>query len=216
MSDTNRYGRIVSGHMVEMAVKAALEYWIDDYLGEMERLEGYKPGAIERPRGVVTASEFAKMPEDQVPCILVISSDAANTKKHQQGKYEATWAVGVAPIVSDVDEIETRQLAQTYAAACRAALVQHGGLRSLLHPTGFGCHLQWVGEGYTDKAFNTTRTLETARAIFAVTVEDVVTQEAGPREPTGKPSEDPGPWPALVPPVHVVVDPQKLDSEVFV
>ena len=67
MSSSNLFGEIVTGGMVERAVRDTLALWIDDYLGELERLEGYAPGSVKRPLGYVTSSEFDKWPEDQLP-----------------------------------------------------------------------------------------------------------------------------------------------------
>jgi len=215
LSASNIYGQIIDGDTVEQAVVASLNIWISDYLGEMERLKGYAANTIERPHGIVTSSEFEKWPEDQVPVILVMAAATGKPKKHEQGKYEATWTVGIAPVVSDINQPETRKLAMTYAAAIRAAIVQHKLLKSSLHAQGFASSTEWQGEDYSDIAFSDTRTLGSARVMFAVAVDDVVTAIAGPREPSITPSIDPGNWPG-VQRIDLDLDPQKLDSEVLV
>lgn len=198
MSDANLYGPIITGGLVERGVRDFLveprgtfnRSWLDAYLGEIERVEGYDPGSIERPKGVVTSAEFEKWPEDQLPVILVISPGIGpDPIRRGDSAYEATWTVAVAPIVSDQGDVETRRLALAYAAAVRSAMLQHKSLG------GFASNLVWRGEGYNDLPFDDARTLGAGRVIFDVTVADVVREQAGPVEPPADPTVDPGPWP---------------------
>lgn len=198
MSASNRYGQIVTPGMVERAFVATLELWMDDYLGELERVEGYDVGEVVRPAGIITASQFAKWPEDQLPLIMVIApGTTGKPERHAQGRYNVAWAVTAAAIVSDIDELEARRLAGAYAGAMRAAILQHKMLKSPLHPEGFAQFLSWKGEGYGDLGFEDARTLDSCRVEFAVGVEDVTTEHAGPRTPSGSPGTDPGPLPIL-------------------
>jgi hypothetical protein len=208
MSLTNLFGQIVSPHQVEEAVVASLTVWLPDYLGELERIEGYTPGTIALPAGIITASEFEKWPEDQLPLILVMNGGLASKPiRRGNGRYEAEWLVNVAPIVADVDEVQTRRLASAYATACRAAVLQHKGLKSPLHPEGFAAFIKWRDEKYVDIPFAETRTLGSGQVIFSVGVEGVTTEQAGPREPI-TPAVDPGPLPAVTG-VSVTVNPER-------
>ena len=197
MSDSNRYGRIISNRTVERAMKGCLEVWIDPYLGEIERIEGYEPGQIKRPLGIVTSSEFGKWPEDQLPMLLIVSPGLTGAPvRRSEGKWDATWSVGVSPIVSDVDDEGTRDLAGAYTTAVRAAIMQHQSLKSPVEPDGFGAGTVWIGETYADIPIGQTRTLGSGVAMFGVQVQTAVIEQAGPRnfETEGTP-EDPGPWP---------------------
>lgn len=196
MSEANRYGRIVTPQMVENAMKATLEDWMPDYLGELARIEGYGPNVVEEPRAIVTASEFAKHPEDQLPVILVLNAGLSGPPtRRANGTYEASWLVGVAPIVGDMDMELSRRLAATYTAACRTAVLQHKRLKSTLYTDGFATFLTWKDEKYSDIPFGEARTLASGHVFFAVGVEGVVTEQAGPRVPSPSPEVDPGPWP---------------------
>lgn len=198
MSETNQYGQIISRTAVEKAVVASLDIWLDDALGELERVDGYDPGSIQRPLGIVTRSQFEKWPEDQIPVVMVINTGLAKPPvPRAQGVYDAAWLVGVVPIVSDIGEDGTRDLAGTYGAAIRMALSQHSMLKSSAYPNGFAQYANWVGEDYTDMPFLATRSLDSARIIFEVGVDSVVTKQAGPRVAPTDPSADPGPWPAV-------------------
>lgn len=211
MSEQNLYGRIITRNQVEQAMKACVGDWINDYLGELERVEGYDVGSIVRPRGTITASEFAKWPEDQVPLILILSAGLGGPPKRTRGdgSHEAAWTVAVCGIVSDIDEDATRRLAGVYAGAIRALVTQHKGLKSSLHPDGFADSLAWRDESYGDIPFADSRTLDSCRVVFSVGVEDVVTEQAGPREPSPTPGVDPGPLPVATK-VEVSVEPEAI------
>lgn len=199
MSEANLYGRIITNRQVEKAVGACVELWMNDYLGELERIEGYDPDTLARPLGVVTASEFAKWDGEQLPVILILSAGLGGTplRSTSDGGYEASWTVAVCGIVSDIDEAATRNLAGAYAGAIRGAILQHRALTSPLHPAGFASFLSWRDESYGDIPFADTRTLDSCRVIFNVGVENVTTEQAGPREPSGEPAVDPGNWPGV-------------------
>lgn len=186
------FGQIISPKAVEQAVAAGLTVWLDTYLGELERIEGYEPNAIERPRGIISSSEFAKWPEDQIPVVTVINLGlAGKPERYGEGRYDASWLVGIAAIVSDVDHASTRDLALTYTAAIRAALAQHKMLKSPLHPDGFANFSMWHDETYGDLAFNETRTLGAGRTLFEIGVAGAVTEHAGPRVPSTNPAVAP-------------------------
>ncbi len=204
MSETNLFGRIVSRTAVERAVIASLNIWLDSALGELERIDDWPLNSIKRPMGIVTRSQFAKWPEDQLPVILVICAGLAGTPvEHAGGRYDASWLVGVAPIVSDVDEDSTRDLAGAYGAAVRTAVLQHSMLKSPINPDGFSSSIDWVGEDDTDIPFLASRSLASTRVVFQVSVETAVTKQAGPRTPPETPWVDPGEWPEIT---HVEID----------
>jgi hypothetical protein len=208
VSQPVKFGPIVTGNTVEQAVKRVLEERLDDYLGELERIEGYEPDAIERPRGVVTASELEKWPEDQIPVVVIVSAATERPVKRSHGDYEATWNLGVAPVVSDVNADETRKLALSYVAAVRACIVQHKGLKSSLHPAGFSEATHWESEHYDGIAFGETRTLLAPRVMFNVTVLEAVNSQAGPREPYEPASSEPADWP-IVQKIVVNAEPER-------
>lgn len=211
VSNSNLIGAIIDCDTVEKAMQATLADYLPTYLGELERLKGYTAGQIARPAGVITASEFAKWPEDQLPLIMVVSPglEGSPVRSSGAGAYDAQWSVTVAAVVADVDELETRRLMSSYAAAIRAAVVQHKALRSSLHPNGFAQFAEWRDESYSDIPFGDTRALDSCRVVFTVGVENVVTQAAGPRLPLPDPSVDPGPWPPVTE-VDVDVEPERV------
>jgi hypothetical protein len=198
MSDTNLFERIITPEEVEQAMANTLAEWLPDYLAELERSRGYTPGQIARPKGVIVASQFAKWPPDQLPLVLILSpgTDSTPAKRKGVGAYEVSWAVSAIAIVSDIDEVESRRLASTYAGAMRAAALQHSALKSAAYPDGFASWLSWRGETYSDIPFEDTRSLDSCRINFSVGVKDVTTEVAGPRKPSNEevpvdPGDDP-------------------------
>lgn len=198
MSDANIFGPIMSPKKIERGVAAALDYWLTDYLGELERIEGYEPNAIQRPRGVITLSEFAKWPENQLPVVMIMNSGLTGPPiRRGDGTHDCSWLIGIAAVVSANSFDATRDLAGTYGAAIRAAILQHKMLASPVYPDGFATNTVWHDETYGDLNFEETRTLGSARVIFEVSVNGVVTEAAGPRVPLADPAVDPGPWPQV-------------------
>lgn len=199
MSDEDLFARLVSPNTVEQAVVAALSRWMPSYIPALERNEGYEPGTVEPPRGIVTASEFDSWAGDQFPVYLVLSAGTIGKPiRRGDGTWEAAWSIGVAPIVSDVDQGATRRLASAHATAVRAALLQHKALKSDLHPTGFATYVRWEGESYADLPFLATRSLGSMRSIFAIGVEKTVAEYAGPRVPLPNPTTE-----VPLPPGHI-------------
>lgn len=209
MTATNVFGPVVTLRTVEQGVAAFLRIWFLDYLDEIERREGYAPGQIERPRGIPIASDFEKWPEDQIPCLLVLSAGLAGAPQRQgDGSYTTDWQVAIAPIVKDIDEDATRNLASAYTAAVRWAVMQHQGLE------GLGRVLRWRDETYDAGPLERRRTLAAGRFVFDVQMDGSlvefgpvtpVNDPLDPSDPPGDPSPDPGPWPDVKLPADVGV-----------
>jgi hypothetical protein len=224
VSDSNLFDAIVTGSDVERAVALTLgsaqiaagagdPYFIDTYLAELERLQGYDVGSIERPHGIVTSSEFDKWPEDSLPIYLVLCVGlAGQPMRNGDSSWEARWGVGVGAVVSDVDPVlgsslASRKLAQAHAAAIRATLLQHKSLG------GFAENVVWVDETYGDLPFDDQRTLGAGRVTFEVIVTSTVREHAGPRAPLPTPTTEP-PSDPLVTAATVTAEPTPITEAV--
>lgn len=197
MSLANQIGPVMTGGMFERAIVAHLlgkdpvtgGSWMATALGEVERAEGLEPGVIPQPRDVVTSSQFKKMPEDQLPCILVMTTGFADPPvKRGDGTLTLTWALGVMGVVPDLDKDSSRQVGQIYAAAIHLAMSRKPSL-------GIGAMTTFVDEQYGDIDFDDSRTLGSGHCVFAVRVPDARTVRGGPSRPLPDPTVDPGPWP---------------------
>lgn len=205
----NVFGPIVTLRTVEQGVADFLTVWFLDCLDEVERREGYTPGEIERPRGVAFASEFDKWPEDQIPCLLVLSSGLAGPPERLgDGSYSTVWQVAIAPIVKDIDEDSVRRLVSAYTAAARLAVMQHKGLE------GLGRVVRWRDETYDAGPLERRRTHAAGRFVFDLEMDETVSENGpttpqnpplDPDNPPGAPSDDPGPWPDVKLPADVGV-----------
>lgn len=172
-------GRVVSAHDVERAVRATIERWQDTYLGELGRQQARDADALPSIRSWNVTAAFSDFPEAQLPSAIVVAPGTASVTRRGTG-YEASWAVGVAVVVSAATEADTDQLAKLYAAAVRAMIVQHGTLGGLAEAT------VWESERFDDVLLeppDAERTIVAAQVAFAVTVADVVDPAAGVLDP---------------------------------
>ena len=213
MSESNRFGRIVSPWQIEQATAATIALWINDYLGELGRLHRYDPAQIEPPRAIITRSEFERWSEEQIPAVIVMCGPTSRPERHAQGQYMATWPVGVSVVVSDQDQDATRKLALTYITAIRALILQHKMLKSSLYPSGLANYSTWEGEDYDTTPSLAERSIGSAHVMFSIGIEGAVTEQAGPRTPSASPWVDPGDWP-LIEEVDVNVTPVALGDPV--
>jgi hypothetical protein len=207
---TNVFGPIVTLRTVEQGVASFLRLWFLDYLDEIERREGYAPGQIERPRSIPIHSDLSKWSEEQVPCLLVLSSGLAGPPERLgDGSYTTTWQIAVGAVVKDTDEDATRRLSSAYIAAVRLAVMQHQGLE------GLGRVLRWRDETYDDTPPERRRTHAVGRFVFDVQIDNTL-RDSGPLFPSNppivpgdpppaNPSPDPGPWPDVQLPALVGV-----------
>jgi hypothetical protein len=200
MTSTNVFGPSVSGATVERRIAEFVEPFLNDYIAEAERIDGWATGEIERPLSVVPASNLDRWPEDQLPVLVVVSPGITGTPERRgDGSYRAVFGVQFAPVVSADTEANTRRLAQAHALAMRLLVVQHGGLG------GIASDVRWIGESYDAIPFEQTRTLQAGLVAFNVGVEAVASEAYGLPEPLPDP-QTPGQWPEAT-----VVD-TKVDS----
>jgi hypothetical protein len=173
------FGRIIAAPHVEEAVEDALKLWLSTYLAEVERQNDIEAGAIRRPRSFVTTIEQDVFPGEQLPSIVTISPGLAEDPEREDASvFSAWWNVTVCAVVQASSEKAARAMAGYYAAAIRAALVQHQSL------DGFADAVQWISERYEGaQPGERNRSQAVGLVDFRVRVSDVLTQRAGPLEP---------------------------------
>lgn len=181
---TSAIGPIVTGRDVELAALAMLKRWSSTYLAEAERQSGRTVGSLPRIRAWTTAPDFEKWPEDQLPCVLLISPGLAVPPVPEgNGRYRAQFSLGLAAIVSTAKMDETAALAKLYCAVHRACLLQHQSLE------GFAAGVTWLDENYDDLPSIDDRSLGAGQAIFAVEVDGISTRWNGPTTPDSEPPD---------------------------
>lgn len=163
------YSPIVSGKIVRTAVRNTLQANSRTFLDLIGVADGRQAGDLPDFRSYVSAFDTDKFEEDQVPaCIIVAPGLIGAPVRRGSGKYEATWSVAAAAVVSGQDRENTFELVELYAAAIRAVIIHERSLG------GFAESTEWLNERYDELTFDDVRTIAAGIVQFAVTVETVV------------------------------------------
>lgn len=192
---SSAYGRLVAACDVEDAALAQLETWLPDYLCEVERYHGYAPGDLPQPRSWLVSSAVEKMPEDQLPAVILASPGLVDAPTADgRGVYTARWRLVVAVMVNARGNRLALRLARLYALAVRATLTQQQELPELAMR-----RVDWLDERYRLLDSIDDRTLCISEVEVAAEVADVTTRHAGPLAPVMGPGGLDGPdspeWP---------------------
>lgn len=185
------FGRIVSGYDVEVWCVDLCKRWLSTYLAEKEEQDGLARGVLARPRGYVIASSLDKMPEDQLPAIVLVSVGLAERPLKEGGvggMYRARWEMGVCAIVSARNQTESHALAARYMSSLRTLFIQRPSL------DGHAAGVDWLGEQYDQLDFDDARSIDAGFGQFTVEVENVATANAGPATPDDPLDPDTDPW----------------------
>jgi hypothetical protein len=200
-------GPMISAYDVERAALDTLRKWIDTYLGEAEAQHGRARNSLPRPRSYTTSNSFDKWPEDQLPCVLLVSPGILEPPQARgDGAIFAVFSLGVAAIVSTAQMADTEELAKLYVCALRTCLIQQRSLG------GFASGTEWLDETYDDLPSEDSRSLGAGQAIFAVEVDAVAQRYHGPLLDTPQPPYDPVPGDPLADPVDVDLQPIPLED----
>lgn len=207
VAEQSIFGPIVTGGDVEGWLLALLQKWFSTYLSELERNHGLAACTLPRPLSYELGPSFDKWPEDQVPAVLVSSRGTLDQpRRYGDGSYRARWALEPGVVCSARTQAEAHNLATLYGAAIRALLKQKPSLEG--HANG----VVWLGESYDDLGYDDSRSLYTVKELFAVEVEEVSYDGAGPTAPDpGDPCADWPPWPE-VQTVEIDVDNVTVDQ----
>lgn len=207
------YGAILSAFEVEHAVARTVRIWIRDYLAEVERQRRLDVGGLPVFRSLVQASTLTdKMPEDQLPALVIASSGTEVSRAgravevNSEGWYTARFRVECGAVISARGNRQAVKLARYYAAALRALVVQQ-----LPRPRWSGLdgvrRVEWAGEQYRQLGDVSERTQCGGIAQFAVEVEQVTNWVMRPDEPTEPPASDLEP---IADSVHVTVEKEPI------
>lgn len=199
---TSAIGPIITGGDVEAAALTMLRKWCSTYLAEAERQTGRPVGSLPRPRAWTTTPDFEHWPEDQLPCVMLISPGLQEAPLADgAGAYRVRFMLGLAAVVSAATAVETADLAKLYCATLRTCLVQHQSLE------GFAHGVVWLDEDYDDLPTADTRSLGAGQAIFSIEVDGFARRWNGPPYPDASvPEPDTGPIPDDAIATDVVVE----------
>ena len=124
------FGRFVGAHHVEAAVLNTLWEWLPTYQHEVAREAGLDPLHLQKVRSWRVASDMARMPEDQLPSVILVNNGVTELPtKHDGGLYLATWEVQVGVQVAAKGEKvkaapRALTLARLHVLALRLVLIQ--------------------------------------------------------------------------------------------
>lgn len=192
------FGRIVTAYDVEAAIVQTGQRWLNDYLAEIERHHGYADVlAIPRPRSWIVSAETEKMPEDQLPSIMVASPGlGADDEPHAdgQGYYRAAWRIDVSAMIDARGNRNALRVARFYAGALRALYVQQQW-DDIANPLDI-VRVDWMDERYSLLDSIDDRTVCVGTVELRVEVANVVQRGNGPRTPSTDPPPVSPEWPA--------------------
>lgn len=213
-STVSNTGTILTDDQVEDAVLATLQKWLADKLTRIEEQLGIEPGYHERPNSWEVRNDFEKFPEEMLPMVIVISAGLIDEPVKSGGRvFRAPWGIGVATVATSIDQKTARRNAYRLGAAVRAALVHNQSL-----DLGIGGRVRgvkWMDATNDELPPEGDRTIFVTKQVFAVEVDDVLTQSGGPRVPMGDPPPVPGDdtdvppdeatWPTIPDREHVIM-----------
>jgi hypothetical protein len=184
-SPSPRVGPIAHAGVVELAVTTTLKKWLPTYLAEACRQ--HEITGVATPRSWVTASEYDRWPENQLPAIIVSAPGTEGEPRADGDRvYRADYELRVTAEIVARRAGEARLIGQLYAGAIRVALMQRRSLGDGLRVT------DWLGESNATLGFTGTadrRTRFASQNIFRVTVPNLFTERGALTEPI---LEDPG------------------------
>lgn len=219
------FQRIITRRDIELAVVFFLRTWVPQYIPEIERQGGLRPGQMPLPpdqlesyRGCL---DWDTWEQAWAPVYLVQVRPGPAPERYHQGIYLQEFSIEVACNVVVTDEFDSlgkfeedsaRQYADLYGAAALAAILQHGGLGTW--PDGTSVSTKTVMAAYPDTVLPLPDVRSLARCTFAVTavIDDVLNEAAGPTAPVANPYIDPGDWP-LAELVNVVTQAEHLSDD---
>jgi hypothetical protein len=170
------YGEVVGGHSVQEAMYATLEKWLPSYVMEINRQLGEE--VLQIPTEYRFRPDYRTLPKSSTAAILIDVTGTSGRPQVYQQATRANWEARVMIFVYGTkDWQETQAMTNAYAAAVRAAIVQHRSLG------GFADTTIWTGEDYREGEHSGTRTTGLAVVHFEVTVGNAVNIYGGPPSP---------------------------------
>lgn len=194
------FGPIVDAGQVQQAIQDTILTWIDTYLVAVERANGLADRYYDRPRSWRIDDSVRKLPEDQMPVLLVVSGgdldEPADTRG--DGLLDEIHDVGITIIGKAGRRADTALLARRYATALKLLLNHKGG------DFGGVCRLASKPAARTDEVIRGERNnaavdreyLGVAYVTFRVLVTGAMSRAGGPTTPAPVPPDPAPPYPA--------------------
>jgi hypothetical protein len=183
--------RLIHAGQIEQAALATLHKWIWTYIGFAEQRFGYAERTLPNILGwaVTGTLDLERWPEQQIPCLILISPGLADVPRDRGDEYDAAWRLDIGVLVSAGTQEAAHALARVYAAAVRECLLQQPWEGGLVNDA------RWMGESYDDTPVDKRRSIAAARLTFTVVVDEVVGFQPAPTTPDPLPDPPGGGFP---------------------
>jgi len=185
---TDQFGDIFVSAKLEQTIIDTLKKWFPTYLQEMEVQLNRVRGQIPAPKSWAVRNRFDKMPENQMPGIVVFIP-GLDEPPHMEGDgtMMAVWRVGIAGIVYTSEPNSTNLVAKIYGAVIRAIMEQKGGEARVFS------HIQLMDETYAEvPQLEDDGMMGVVALYFRIQVDQVVNKSLGPASPIPDPDTQPG------------------------
>jgi hypothetical protein len=178
------FGPVVDAGQVQQAIQDTTLTWIDTYLVAVERANSLPDRYYDRPRSWRIDDSVRRLPEDQMPVLLVVSGGDIDEPSDTRGDglLDEIHDVGITVIGKAGKRHDTALLARRYMAALKLLLNHKGG------DFGGVCRLASKPAGRTDEVIRseggTNREyLGVAYVTFRVLVTGAMSRAGGPDTP---------------------------------
>jgi hypothetical protein len=173
------FGPILSGFEIEQAIAGVIRTWMPDFLAEVESRRNVAPGTHPTFKTQVPTSYDAnRLREDQLPALAIVSQGTLGVPEvfNSDGSYTARWQVDCYSVCTARGNRQARRLAQWYAAAVRAILIEWDFSGTDLNLI----RIDWLGERYATRDPSDERTYGEGIVQVAVHAIDVIRRHDGP------------------------------------
>lgn len=189
-------GPLVSTWQIEQAYIATLTVWLDEYLDEVERINGLTVGtSIPRPpsAAIYGGMDFTAYNQTLCPAVITVVKPVGAPERSADGVFQ-TYEVHVGAVVIDEDEDTSRMFASFYGAAIMGAIGHRGGLGGTLSASTVLTGAPDISLPEPDK-----RRTHLCVTTFQTVVSPILDPYAGPTSPTPQTSPEYGgtpdaPW----------------------
>lgn len=182
---TGTFGNIITAGQVEQWIMDFSSKWFLEYLADTEREVGMPPRTYPGLKSIVQANDFDHWSDETLPSLIVMNTGAAEPPvRRGDGKYDASWLMGAAIVVSTPTKQTTRAAMHVYGAAFRTMIIQRRNLeRPEIRNT------KWVDERPAPMPSTADRSMGAYQMFFVVEVEGVSDEKGSP--PLTEPRPDP-------------------------
>lgn len=185
------YGPIFNASKFSLGVGEFLKLWVPAYMTEIERQSGYDIGSFERPTYYCRQFSPEKTEAIHLPAVNVISLSGSSPDMRENGRYNAWFGLDIEVYFSTTDADSVHDHVGFWNAVIRGVVTQHQSLGGQVDRT------EYQGEGIDVIGDYNKNDFSHAVAItrWRCKINDIVSEDAGPRTPPWDPLDPLNPDP---------------------